>query len=209
MDLNEMNENWQEYAPTLAGMEKANPFSVPEGYFEVMQEQLHSRISINQFDNNENYFTVPDKYFETLTDKLRSISTLEQLKETSELEVFQVPEGYFDSLEQRIKAKVKADELNAAPTKIKRLHANWITYAAAACITAIISFGIYFNSQNNNIEAQMAKLPADEIVDYLQLYADAGDAPLIIKSIGAEIDISEIGSEVSEQEIEQYLDLNL
>ena len=205
MDLNEMNENWQERAPTLAAMEKTNPFSVPDGYFEEMQQQLHSRIRIRQFDNNENVFKIPDDYFETLEDKLVSISKLEGLKENSHTEILPVPEGYFDTLEQRIKAKLEAEELNAAPTKTKRLYSNWITYAAAACITAIISFGIYYNTQNNNIEAQMAKLPADEIVDYLQLYTDAGDAPMIINSI----DISEIGSEVSEQEIEQYLELNL
>lgn len=208
MDLNEMNENWQEHAPTLAAMEKTNPFSIPDGYFKEMQQQLHSRIRIRQFDDNENVFKIPDDYFETLEDKLISISKLEGLKLNSQPETLLVPEGYFDTLEQRIKAKLEAEDLKAAPTKIKRLYSNWITYAAAACITAIISFGIYF-SQNNNIEAQMAKLPADEIVDYLQLYTDAGDAPMIINSIGAEVDISEIGSEVSEQEIEQYLELNL
>lgn len=209
MDLNEMNENWQEHAPTLAAMEKTNPFSIPDGYFKEMQQQLHSRIRIRQFDDNENVFKIPDDYFETLEDKLISISKLEGLKLNSQPETLLVPEGYFDTLEQRIKAKLEAEDLKAAPTKIKRLYSNWITYAAAACITAIISFGIYFNTQNNNIEAQMAKLPADEIVDYLQLYTDAGDAPMIINSIGAEVDISEIGSEVSEQEIEQYLELNL
>lgn len=209
MDLNEMNENWQEHAPTLAAMEKTNPFSIPDGYFEEMQQQLHSRIRIRQFDDNENVFKIPDDYFETLEDKLISISKLEGLKGNSHTEILPVPQGYFDTLEQRIKAKLEAEELNAAPTKIKRLYSNWITYAAAACITAIISLGIYYNTQNNNIEAQMAKLPADEIVDYLQLYTDAGDAPMIINSIGADVDISEIGSEVSEQEIEQYLELNL
>jgi hypothetical protein len=209
MDLNEMNENWQEHAPTLAAMEKTNPFSVPDGYFEEMQQQLHSRIRISQLDDNETFFKVPDNYFETLEDKLKSISKLEELKGSSHSEMLSVPEGYFDTLEQRIKAKLGSEELNAVPTKIRRLRSNWITYAAAACITAIISFGIYFNTQNNTIEAQMAKLPANEIVDYLQLYTDAGDAPMIINSIGAEVDISEIGSEASEQEIEQYLKLNL
>ena len=204
-----MNENWQEHAPTLAAMEKTNPFSIPDGYFEEMQQQLHSRIRIRQFDDNENVFKIPDDYFETLEEKLIAISKLEGVKGKSLTEILRGPQGYFDTLEQRIKAKLEAEELNAAPTKIKRLYSNWITYAAAACITAIISLGIYYNTQNNNIEAQMAKLPADEIVDYLQLYTDAGDAPMIINSIGADVDISEIGSEVSEQEIEQYLELNL
>lgn len=208
MDLNEMDENWQKVAPTLAAIEKTNPFSVPDGYFDQMQQQLQSRIGIAQFDNEEPYFNVPDNYFETLESKITSVINLEHLKEISDNQAFSIPENYFDTLEEKIKAKIGSEVLKTSQPKVRRLFSSWKTYAAAASITAIISFGIYFNSKNNNLEAQIAKLPADDIVEYLQLYSDAGDAPIIIKNLGTEFDISELSPDVTEQEIEQYLELN-
>lgn len=38
-------ENWQEKAPTLAQMEKINPFVVPEGYFNTLSDRIHQRIA--------------------------------------------------------------------------------------------------------------------------------------------------------------------
>jgi hypothetical protein len=38
-------ENWQEKAPTLAQMEKINPFVVPEGYFDTLSNRIHHRIA--------------------------------------------------------------------------------------------------------------------------------------------------------------------
>lgn len=208
MDLNEMDENWQKVAPTLAAIERTNPFSVPERYFDEMQQQLQSRMRIAQFDNEDLYFNLPDNYFEKLESKVTSVIKLEHLKEISDSQAFSIPENYFETLEEKIKAKVESEVLKTSQPKVKRLFYNWKTYAAAASITAIISFGIYFNSKNNNLDAQIAKLPADEIVEYLQLYSDAGDAPIIIKNLGTEFNISELGPDVTEQEIEQYLELN-
>ena len=208
MDLNEMNENWQEEAPTLAAVEKKNPFTVPEGYFAEMEEQVLSRITISEFDNNNSLFIVPEDYFQTLQERVGALSQLEQLKAP---EAFSVPEGYFTNLEERIKSKLSTDQTQESKPKVRRLFSSWSTYAAAASIIIAIGLGVYFGNKNTNsdIEAQIAALPAEEIVDYLQLYSDAGDAPIILESLGDEAPLTELGSEVSEQEIEQYLKLNL
>lgn len=211
MDLSEMNENWQKNAPTLAAMEKTNPFIVPDGYFEDLKEQLRLRVSIENFDNNENLYTVPENYFEALEDNIILRSKLEQLRAPA-LEPFAVPESYFENLEEKIKARLQPQRVEESKPKIKRLFSSWTTYAAAASIAVIVSFGIFFNSNDNgaqNLDAQLAQLPTEEIVDYLQLYSDAGDAPVIIESIRDESELSQISSEISAQEIEQYLKLNL
>lgn len=210
MDLNEMNENWQKDAPTLAAMEKTNPFFVPEGYFEEMEEQLRSRIAISGFEEDEVIFKLPENYFDTLPDKINSIIRLEELHHESPQEIFSIPENYFDTLESKIKAKISAEEPKKTEVKVRTLFSSWTTYAAAACITAIISFGVYFNNtKSQDINAQIAELPADEIVDYLQLYSDAGDAPEIIKTIEDGSELSQLNPELSEQEIEMYLKSNL
>lgn len=208
MDLNEMDEKWQEIAPTLAAMEKTNPFSVPDRYFNEMQQQLYSRLKVGQFDNEKPYFNVPDNYFDILESKITSVIQLEKLKPISESQEFSIPENYFDTLEKKIRTRIESEEIKTSQPKIRQLLSSWVIYAAAASIVAIISFGLYFNNRSNNLEAQIAKLPADEIVDYLQLYSDVGDAPLIIKNLGTEFDISELSTDVIDQEIEQYLELN-
>jgi hypothetical protein len=203
-----MNEDWQKEAPILAAMDKTNPFLVPDGYFEEMHQQLQSRITISEFDNEESFFKLPDNYFDTLTEKIISINKLEQLKQSSGSEIFSVPANYFNNLEASIKSTIAIEPVKQE-AKIRSLTSSWVTYAAAASITAIISLGIYFNSRNNNIETQIAQLPADEIVNYLQLYSDAGDAPVIIENLDNTPQLSEMGSKITDQEIEQYLESNL
>ncbi|MFD2161083.1 hypothetical protein ACFSJU_01670 [Paradesertivirga mongoliensis] len=210
MDLNEMNGNWQDEAPTLASMEKANPFTVPESYFAEMEEHLRRRVGITAFDNSENLFTVPAGYFEELEDNITSAVKLESIKNDHGA-IFTLPERYFDSLEERIKSRIQPEITESEKPRIRGIFSTWPAYAAAACITAIISFGLYFNlrSNNNTIETEIAALPTDEIIDYLQLYSDAGDAAVILENIEDESALSQISSDISEQEIEQYLKLNL
>lgn len=210
MDLNEIKEDWQKDAPRLAAMEKKNPYTVPDAYFEEMESQLLSRIKISEADNNQHLFTVPEGYFDALPDQIISLAKFDELKQAKDIEVFSVPENYFLDLEDRIITKIGTEAEEHAKPKVKRLVPSWATYAAAACLTAIISFGIYYNNiGKNDVETQIAALPAEEIVGYLQLYSDAGDGPALIESLKNESDLSEIGSNVSEQEIEQYLELNM
>lgn len=209
MDLNEMNENWQEEAPTLAAMEKVNPFKVPDGYFEEMSAQLLSRIKIIEKDNNQPLLEIPEGYFETLEDKIVSRSRLDELKENSTSEIFAVPDKYFETLESKIKARIDTNDKISSTPKVRRLTTSWITYAAAACLTLVVGISIYLNADSKNAETQIANLPAEEIVDYLQLYSDAGDAAIISESLDTETELSELSQEIPAQEIEQYLKLNL
>lgn len=48
MNLENKPNNWQEKAPTLAGMEKKNPFLVPDGYFESLSTRIQSRVAAPQ-----------------------------------------------------------------------------------------------------------------------------------------------------------------
>jgi hypothetical protein len=210
MDLNEMNENWQKEAPKLAAMERNNPFLVPEGYFDEMHKQVQAQISIHQFDKQQDFFQVTDEYFDSLTDQITSRVKLEHLVGSADEEVFSVAENYFNSLEQKINTKIgiKAQE----PTTVRKLSSPWLTYAAAACITAILTFGIYtFRTSNtDNVESQIAQLPEEEIVNYLQLYSDAGDVPVIVGgSVENVPEVSELLPEISDSEIEKYLKSNL
>ncbi len=209
MDLNEMNEDWREEAPKLAAMEKINPFLVPEGYFEKMHEQLQAQISIHQFDNQQDFFQLPDQYFDTLEGQISSRVKLEQLVGNAAGEVFSVPENYFESLEDKINAKIGIT--GKKQSNIRKLTSSWITYAAAACITAVLTFGIYNyrTLKTANVESQIAQLPEEDIVNYLQLYSDAGDVQALASNMELVPEASELIPEISDSEIEKYLQSNL
>jgi hypothetical protein len=209
MDLNEINENWQNEVPKLAAMERNNPFLVPEGYFEEMHKQVQAQISIHQLDKQQNFFQVSDDYFDSLTDQIISRVKLEELLTSADEEVFSLRENYFENLEDKINAKIGITAQE--PSRVRKLASSWTTYAAAACITAVLTFGIYTyrTSNTDNIQSQIAQLPEEDIVNYLQLYSDAGDAPVIASSVENVPEVSELLPEISDSEIEKYLKSNL
>lgn len=206
MDFDEVNESWEEQAPMLAAMEKENPFLLPPGYFEKMAEQLNAQINISQSVTVGSILKAPENYFDNLEERISSVIKLKQLKESDVAEIFNIPENYFNTLEGKITSKINSE---SSQPKIRKLISKWTTYAAAACIMGIIGVGVYLNVKSNDIESQFSKLPSDEIVNYLQLYSDVGDAPVILKSLDNKIEFSDIKSDISDQEIIQYLELNL
>jgi hypothetical protein len=84
-----------------------NPFSVPEGYFDSLDEQVLSKIKLEEF-KNKNGFTVPEGYFDELPGNIRARIAIE---EVSEKEAgFSVPEGYFDELAGNIQSRIAVEE---------------------------------------------------------------------------------------------------
>jgi len=246
MDLNNINEDWKKDAPNLAAMEAANPFTVPNNYFEKLREQLSARITIESIAGSEieGAFIIPDGYFENLGEQIISRAHLEDLKEentgngfsvpehyfedlagnitsrikveelaavTSNNESFSVPEGYFDKLHQNILAKTTEAE-PAKVINIKQRSTNWIRYAAAACITAMIGTGIFLNyspKEDSDINSALSKIPDTEIVNYLQVNSSLGDSEAIMEQL-AETGIQPaINNEFTEDEIESYLETTL
>ncbi len=210
MELNKNNGNWEKDAPALAAVERANPFTVPLNYFEDMQDQLQSRIAIAESSrtSKNTSFTVPEGYFDTLGDRIMSTVKAESFKEEMSESGFSVPDNYFVNLEESIIKK--ADALNAAPSKtVRRLVPVWMKYAAAACIAIVTGSVIFFSQQNNTLESKLSKIPENDIVTYLQAYSDTGDFPVIVENLEKNAVAIEIGSSLSDQEIEQYLESTL
>lgn len=127
-------------SPLLAGLEKVNVFSVPEGYF----TELHSRITNYAILNNSsaveninkrNLQQVPAGYFDTLSDSILAKvkaafpeSANEEIGNLSPLlynlkgkNIFRVPAGYFDTLGDLILSKVKASKFENANEEIYNL----------------------------------------------------------------------------------------
>lgn len=85
-------------------------FSVPENYFEELEGNISSRITVAAALNVENTgFILPDNYFDELSNNIQSRINIEEAA-GSENVGFGVPEGYFENLQQNITARIGIDE---------------------------------------------------------------------------------------------------
>ena len=70
---NNIHKELAEIAPTLAAMEKRNPFKVPDGYFSSLESKVIASVTKNTQDA-----TIPEGYFDSLADRV-----MEQVAEKS------------------------------------------------------------------------------------------------------------------------------
>jgi len=124
----------------LAGMEKVNVFSVPEGYFNELQLRITNYAILNNSSpaeniNKRNLQRVPEGYFDTLSDSVLakvkatySGNAGEELRNLSPVlyslkgeNVFTVPAGYFDNSCDSFLAKVKVIYPESAEEEIRNL----------------------------------------------------------------------------------------
>lgn len=182
--LNELNE----LSPLIAGIEKVNVFSVPDGYFNDLDEVIlagikeHDIVFMNGI-KNETFFEAPNGYFENLADnilakikKQQTENASDELRKLSPMlysiqneKTLEAPAGYFESLAVNILAKVRPQH-----AKIVTIHKRRtiLKYAAAAMITGSMALGIYKFIQkpgHNNPDVAAVALLAPSIQTGIQM----------------------------------------
>ncbi len=122
--LNELRE----LSPAVAGINRTNVFSVPEGYFESLSGLLLLRASAeNTLQKSVQGTTVPEGYFENLAGNILNRIKNEKSQETDDISaivsaigrnnIYAVPAGYFERLpDQILKAALRSNETVAAET---------------------------------------------------------------------------------------------
>jgi len=63
---NKINKEIADIAPTLASLEKHNPFLVPDGYFDSLENRIFDSLDKKPVLDN----ALPDGYFDNLSDKV-------------------------------------------------------------------------------------------------------------------------------------------
>ena len=202
MDLDNLHDDWKQAAPNLAALRGTNPYTVPEEYFAELEQKIASQCAIQPFLIADG-LSVPEHYFDELPSRIEAAIYADTLKQEITADGFTVPAGYFNTLEQSVQNKIQPVSKGG---KVRRLYQSWMSYAAAACITIATAAGIYFNYQQNTIEAQMAKIPEQEIINYLELHTDAGDITTIVNNIDPKADIFNSSETISDQELSDYLE---
>jgi len=209
MDLENIGKEGMEEAPLLSAMDKKNPFSVPDEYFSNLKDHITSRCLIEDARfNNEEEFSVPAGYFESLIDQTESRISEQAIRDLAPTSGFIIPEGYFNTLPQRILASA-AGASKPAEAIVKPIRSNWLKYAAAACLTAILGSVLIFSNREDSFESGLSRIPDQEIINYLQIHSDVGDTPMILESLGQNVNLTDISSDISDDELEEYISTTL
>ena len=99
---------WLNEYMSLKQVNPANPFTVPAGYFDELEDLILSLKKLEEFKGEG--FLVPENYFEVLSSNIQSRIAIEAAADSAALG-FAVPEGYFEELSSNIQARVAIEEL--------------------------------------------------------------------------------------------------
>ena len=88
-----------------------NPFTVPDGYFDELEQQIVSYIKLDELKTGSpsNGFAVPENYFDELSYNINARIAIEEAAD-KQTAGFTVPDGYFDELSQQIQSRITVGE---------------------------------------------------------------------------------------------------
>ncbi len=171
----------KELAPTLASLERQNPFAVPEGYFQNLESaalerglaadelaemapKLSSMEKLRPFSVSDNFFgelheSVMLRATNRLEDDVPSTSINEITAQQAQ--VFTVPEGYFNTLHQNILNSLKDVEEDI---ELATIQTDQITRKEALSVPTG-----FFDQLHSNIMSKVKDLAEDDEVATTQL----------------------------------------
>ncbi|WP_298736223.1 hypothetical protein [uncultured Chitinophaga sp.] len=199
---NDIAKELEEIVPGLH-LPPTPPFEVPAGYFNQLPEQVLQRIRSLEA--------------ETVEEELSALSPL--LSAAPRQLPLSAPEGYFDGLSTRIMAGISQEQDTPAPARVVpiRSRRRYRLWAVAASLLALLGLSTLFLLRNNNgagsFEAQLAGVPDQAILEYLQSHSDAFDREAILANVSGVEDVADELPKISTnlddlpaEEIQQYLE---
>jgi len=220
----------KEISPLIAGMERVNVFTVPEGYFEGLATVILASLKdeesslINSF-SNQSSLTVPAGYFDSLADNImarikagQNESAPDELRELSPMlysiqneNVFKVPRGYFDELSDNILAQVKPQQTKVV--NMSRRGSAFLKYAVAAVFTGVMALGVFKLTDNgkNSVDTIIAEgtqiAKENKFDEELAKITDA-DIVKYLEATGTDVNAAVVANSIDENELpsqEEYL----
>jgi len=214
---------------------RVNPFAVPDGYFDGLQQNILLQCHMAGVRENARE-GVPAGYFEYLTDRIFVKIEEQKLRERVSETGFTVPDGYFGQLENRVLSHLKVSEVATETgfvvpaayfetlpariaektsfrkkTPVRNITRKWLAYAAAACVAlTVVVAGISqlsFETEHAS-PSHLASVSDQDIVNYLELYGTDDDVLFISEQLH-ELSEQGISEDISADEIEAYLNQTL
>ena len=111
MKSDKENRDWINEYLSLKQINPANPFSVPAGYFNDLEDRIVSYKNILELKDEKALggFTIPEGYFEELPVNIQSRIAIEELVPAANMGLT-VPKGYFDELSDKIESRILIEE---------------------------------------------------------------------------------------------------
>lgn len=111
MKSNIENKDWLNDYPSLKQVNQANPFTVPEGYFDNLQDCIASLKTIDEFKSEMHKagFSVPENYFNNLQETIQSRIFLENHIDKNN-SGYTVPDGFFETAAKQISRRVLVED---------------------------------------------------------------------------------------------------
>ena len=109
------NREWINDYLSLKQVNPGNPFIVPEGYFDSLEDRIVARKNLEEYRNNEvaSGFLVPENYFEELAGNIQSRLNIESYLDSGETG-FTVPEDYFETMGQQLQSLILIEEISVS-----------------------------------------------------------------------------------------------
>ncbi|WET71657.1 hypothetical protein [Sphingobacterium sp.] len=201
-------------------------FTMPSDYGQVLENSIFARLAEQELKKTvpTDGFSVPVGYEETVESTIFARIAEEKLKETVVTAGFDVPKYYFENLSDSIVDHVLTPEKDNTPIhQIGRQKKRYARYAVAASFAAMLSIGGYWGYQYQQQDAapveavaeeqlsqHLSEIPKQEIINYLAASA-SGDDMIYMSQYTDEANLPTkgFGSNISKQEIEDYLNYTL
>lgn len=186
----------KQVAPSLDVLGDSPAYEVPAGYFETFPASLMAAIHAAESKQE-------------VAEELHELSPL--LASMPKQSPFTAPDGYFEGLGHEVTIRRNASQPGRIVTMGRRVKLFKRCLAAAA-IAGAISIGAVMLSKSykdNSLDRQLAQISDQEIVDFLQANTDAFDNENIFTNVSLEEAPSVLPEELSEAEIDSYLEDNL
>ncbi|MBS1528327.1 MAG: hypothetical protein JST19_21960 [Bacteroidetes bacterium] len=105
------NREWINDYMSLKQVNPDNPFTVPEGYFDNLEEKIWSNITLEELKENIPHtgFTVPEGYFDELSGNIQARINIEEAADKDH-SGFIVPDSYFDELPALIQSRIFVED---------------------------------------------------------------------------------------------------
>lgn len=184
-----------------------NPFTVPDHYFTTLTRRTLQRCQ--HLKRSEDAFAPPPGYFDQLHERVLGKVAEEKLRERVGTPGFTVPAGYFDALPTTILNRVTRDRSTATVSKMVPRTRTWLRYAAAACVVFAIGIIGYAGLVSQPEEHHLDTVSDQEIISYLELYGEPTDITYMTEYLDEEGDTTIELDELSEADIEAYLNNTL
>lgn len=149
---NDILTELSEVSPVLAALNRENVFSVPNGYFDAVSDDIWAAVRADGFGEKISpTFSLPDGYFDNLSENILAKIKIEaEVSETAQISklvaeigrenVFTVPQGYFEENETKIPAAMPRE----AKVVVLKPRNTVLKYAAAAVVTGLLALTAYF-----------------------------------------------------------------